>query len=70
MAPAGTPAPIIARLNQAMNEVLAQPDFRMRLIDMGFNLIGGSPEQFAATLARETATWRKVINEAKISAPS
>jgi tripartite-type tricarboxylate transporter receptor subunit TctC len=70
MAPSGTPPPVIARLNRAMNEILAQPDFRQRLVEMGFNLIGGSPEQFAATLARETGTWRRVIKEAKIPSPS
>lgn len=70
MAPAGTPAQIIRQLNGAMNQVLNEPEFRARLTGMGFNLIGGPPERFADTLARETATWRKVIREAKIPVPS
>ncbi len=70
MAPAGTPAPVIARLNQAMNQALAEPEFRKRLADMGFHVIGGSPQQFADTLSKETARWRKVIQDAHIPKPA
>jgi len=69
MAPAGTPPAVVGRLNQAINQALGDPDLRKRLTDMGFNLIGGSSEQFATTLAKETAQWRKVIKEAKIPKP-
>jgi tripartite-type tricarboxylate transporter receptor subunit TctC len=70
MAPRGTPEPVVARLNEAMNQVLAQPDFRAHLGAMGFNLVGGPPAQFAATLEREISTWRKVIKQANIPRPT
>ncbi len=70
MAPAGTPAEIVARLNKAMNEALAEPAFHQRLVDMGFHVIGGTPEKFAATLASETTRWRGVIRQAHIPPPA
>jgi tripartite-type tricarboxylate transporter receptor subunit TctC len=70
MAPAATPSAAVNRLNQAINQALGDPDLRKRLTDMGFNLIGGTSEQFGQTLAKETATWRKVIKEARIPAPA
>ena len=70
VAPAGTPAAVVARLNTAINQVLGEAEFRQRLVDMGLSLIGGTPEQFGATLARETAKWRKVIHEAHIPVPA
>jgi len=70
MAPAATPTAVVSRLNQAINQALGDPDLRKRLTDMGFNLIGGTSEQFGQTLAKETATWRKVIKEARIPAPA
>lgn len=70
VAPAGTPPAVVTRLNQAINQVLADPGLRKRLTDMGLRLVGGTPEQFGQHLAKETATWRKVIKEAKIPAPA
>jgi len=70
MAPAGTPAPIIARLNGAMNQVLEDAEFKRRLGDMGFSLIGGSPQTFGKHLAGEVSRWRKVIRDGNIPMPS
>jgi tripartite-type tricarboxylate transporter receptor subunit TctC len=70
MAPAGTPPDVVARLNQAINQALGDGEFRRRLGDLGFSVIGGTAEQFGATLAKETEKWRKVIKEAHIPPPA
>ncbi len=61
LAPARTPPEIVARLNQEMNKVLRSPDVRSRMTEMGLDLIGGSPEDFARHLRDETAKWAKVV---------
>ena len=63
-APAGTPQPIVDRMNAEMNGVLQDPAVRARFAQLGFEPAGGTPAQFAAMMARETAKWRKVIEEA------
>jgi tripartite-type tricarboxylate transporter receptor subunit TctC len=70
VAPAGTPAAVIAALNRAVNQVLVEPDFARRLGDMGLALIGGPPEAFGRKIAEETARWRKVIQDSGIPAPA
>jgi tripartite-type tricarboxylate transporter receptor subunit TctC len=70
MAPAATPPAAVARLNAAVNQVLAEPDFVQRLGEMGLSLVGGTPQSFGAKLAEETAKWRKVIQDAHIPAPA
>ena len=70
VAPAGTPVAVIAALNRAVNQVLAEPDFARRLGDMGLSLIGGPPEAFGKKIAEETTRWRKVIHDSGIPAPA
>jgi tripartite-type tricarboxylate transporter receptor subunit TctC len=53
LAPAGTPAPVIQRLNTEINAILATPDFKERLRNMGVQITGGSSAD-AAKLARDT----------------
>ena len=65
-APAGTPAPVIARLNHEVNAILADAAFRRRLGELGLEPIGGTPEQTAATIRAEAARWRAVIVAGKI----
>src|SRR5947208_6119975 len=57
LAPAGTPAPIIARLNAEVNRALRTPEVRERLASEGGEPLGGSPEQFASFLKAEHAKW-------------
>jgi len=59
--PAGTPRPIIDKLNKAVNEALASPSVRNKLADMGGALIAGTPEDFGKIIADETAKWAKVV---------
>ena len=61
MAPAGTPAPIIAKLHDAAIKVLADPEIRQRLIALGAEPVGDTPEQFAKTLREETAKWSALV---------
>jgi tripartite-type tricarboxylate transporter receptor subunit TctC len=70
VAPAGTPAAVIAGLNRAVNQVLVEPDFAQRMGEMGLALIGGTPEAFAHKIAEETVKWRKVIQASGIPAPA
>jgi tripartite-type tricarboxylate transporter receptor subunit TctC len=70
MAPAATPPATVARLNAAVNQVLAEAEFARRLGDMGLSVVGGTPQSFGQKLAEETAKWRKVIQDAHIPPPT
>jgi len=69
MAPAGTPAAIIEKIHQDLVKALAPPEVRKKLSDIGMEVIGNSPKEFAAALAAERPQWAKVIKDAGI-APS
>jgi len=68
MAPAGTPGAIIERLHRDTVKVLAQPDVRRKMNDLGLDVIGGTPGEFAAAIERETPRWASVIKQAGIKA--
>ena len=70
MATGGTPEPVIAKLNAAFKELLADPATSKKLVDLGFVLVGGSAADYGKRLAAETVKWRKVIQEAKITPPA
>ena len=63
MVPAKTPKPIIARLNAEMNAILKQPDVVEKMHAAGFDLIGGTPDDFGSLIGRETETWTPVIRK-------
>ena len=63
-APKGTPKAIVDRLNAEIARILAQPETRQRLLQIGFEPAGGSPEQLAAFEKRERAKWEPVIKAA------
>jgi len=65
-APKNTPKEIIAKLNKEINEVLAEPAIKARLVDLGGEPLIGAPEAFGAMIAAETDKWKKVIEEAKV----
>jgi tripartite-type tricarboxylate transporter receptor subunit TctC len=58
---AGTPRPIVDRLNGEINAVLKSPDVRDRLVSLGITAQGSTPEELAAEIKREQAVWKKVI---------
>ena len=66
--PAGTPAPIIARLNVALNEILKDPDVVKAIADTGSQVAGGTPEDFGKFIQTEREKWSRVIQAANISA--
>jgi tripartite-type tricarboxylate transporter receptor subunit TctC len=68
MAPAGTPAPIVERLNRDTLRVLAMPEVRKRFFDLGLDVLGGTPAEFTAVIEREIPQWAKVIRGAGIKA--
>jgi tripartite-type tricarboxylate transporter receptor subunit TctC len=63
MVPAGTPKPIVARLNAEMNAILKQPDVVEKMHASGFNLIGGTPDDFGDLIRRERDTWAPVVRK-------
>ncbi|MEK6244346.1 MAG: tripartite tricarboxylate transporter substrate binding protein [Pseudomonadota bacterium] len=68
MAPAGTPPAIIDKLHRETVRVLAVPELRKRLEELGLDVIGNSPAEFAALIKAEIPQWAKVIKEAGIKA--
>ncbi len=62
----GTPAPIVARLNQAIVGILNDPAYRARMEALGEEATPSSPEELAATIAAESARWKQVIEAAGI----
>ena len=66
LAPAGTPAPILERLNKELNAVLAEADVRKKLADMGATPLGGSRQALAEHLEQETRKWQQLVREAAI----
>jgi tripartite-type tricarboxylate transporter receptor subunit TctC len=63
LVPARTPAVIVTRLNAEVNKVLTIPDVRKKLETEGGEVLGGSPEEFAALLKSEHARWGKVVKD-------
>ncbi|MBL8385715.1 MAG: tripartite tricarboxylate transporter substrate binding protein [Burkholderiales bacterium] len=69
MVPAGTPGPLVARLNAEFNRALNLPEVRERLVDqMGNTLTGGTPEEFGAMLKAETERWVPLIRRLGLKA--
>jgi len=68
-APSGTPAPVVTRLNQAVNQVIAEPEVRSRLGETMFmNIKGGTPAEAQAFLASEMTKWEGIIRAQNIRA--
>ena len=65
-APKGTPGAIVDRLNREVNAILARPDVKAQLADLGASLLPGSADDFGRLIADETAKWGKVIRFAGI----
>jgi tripartite-type tricarboxylate transporter receptor subunit TctC len=68
LAPATTPRAVIERLNTALRSAIAQPDARERFAQQGYEIVGGTPEQFASWIRSESAKWGKIIRERRITA--
>ena len=68
LAPAGTPATVVSRLNTEINKALAAPDLKERLLTAGIQPTGNTSEQFSSYIRSETVRFAKVIKEAGIKA--
>nr|WP_145549520.1 tripartite tricarboxylate transporter substrate binding protein [Variovorax boronicumulans] len=66
VAPTGTPPAILTRLNQAINQILAEKDVQAKLAEMNLDVVGGAPAQLTALIKSDAARWKKVIDEAGI----
>ena len=66
LAPAGTPAPIIAKLHKQAVEIVQQPDVVEKLGKIGLDVTADAPDVFATIIRTDTAKWAKVIKEAGI----
>ncbi|MGZ5091517.1 MAG: Bug family tripartite tricarboxylate transporter substrate binding protein [Burkholderiales bacterium] len=64
--PAGTPKSIVVRLNAELNEALALPHLTEKLTSLGSEVAGGTPEQFAELIRKETIKWGDVVKRAGI----
>ncbi|HEX6793585.1 MAG TPA: tripartite tricarboxylate transporter substrate binding protein [Casimicrobiaceae bacterium] len=61
--PAGTPAAVVARMNEAINAALKSPDVRAKIAADGGDVLGGSPEDFAKVLRADIASWSAIVRE-------
>lgn len=61
MVAAGTPAPVIARLNAEIGRVLADPALRERFASQGLEIVGGTPQQFGEFIRRDAEKWREAV---------
>ena len=68
LAPTGTPAPLISRLNSEIVKALNSADIKKRFADAGVEPLTSSPEEFAKFIAAETPRYAKIVKDAKIPA--
>ena len=61
IAPAGLPKPIVEKLNAAINRAISVPAFKERFGAIGDEPAGGTPEEFAATIRKDSAKWKEVV---------
>ena len=64
--PKGLPADVVKQLNAVGNKALQDPDLRKTILDQGNEVVGGTPEAFAALIKSEAPRWGKVVKDAKI----
>jgi tripartite-type tricarboxylate transporter receptor subunit TctC len=67
MVPAGTPPAVVRRIHQALSKVLTAPAMKERIVGVGAEVVGSSPEEFTAFIKSEFSAWAKVIKETGIT---
>ena len=65
--PARTPPEVIARLQSAVQAAVHDPAIKAKLVEIGYEPVGGTPQQFAAVLQQEIPRWHKLIRDLNIS---
>jgi tripartite-type tricarboxylate transporter receptor subunit TctC len=66
--PKGLPIQLTTRINQAVNQALAEPEVKERFARLGAEPTGGTPQAFASMVRADTAKWKKIIVDRKILA--
>jgi tripartite-type tricarboxylate transporter receptor subunit TctC len=66
MVPAGTPKPVIEKLNHDLVHVLKEPDVVQKFRNQGVEVVASTPEEFGALVQREIPKWTSLIKEANI----
>jgi tripartite-type tricarboxylate transporter receptor subunit TctC len=69
LAPAATPREIVAKISADANRVLGERDVRERMLGMGADPSGDTPEEFARFIRDDQAKWGRLMREAGITAP-
>jgi tripartite-type tricarboxylate transporter receptor subunit TctC len=67
LVPVGVPPAIVARLNAAINKVLTSPTLKEKYASIGFEPVGGTPEQLDAFVKKEVAKWADVVRRAGVT---
>ena len=65
---AGTPRPIIERLNAELAKAVATPEVRSRFATLGVEPVSGSPKEFDDLIAAEVERWGRLVRDAQIKA--
>ena len=68
VAPAGTPKNVVAKLHKALVDALRDPETRKKLVDIGIDPVGNTPEEFRAYVKADIPKWEKIIQAAGIKA--
>jgi tripartite-type tricarboxylate transporter receptor subunit TctC len=68
LAPAGTPKPVIDRLNRELVKIVRSPEFAPVLIGEGATAVGNTPAEFDAIIRADVKKWAKIIKDAGIRA--
>ena len=66
LAPAGVSPEIVKRLNAEFNRIIGNPEMAKRMIELGFEPVGGPPEKFGELIRAETAKWAPVVKKAGV----
>ncbi len=64
--PAKLPASIVDKLNQNINQILAEPDVKARFVALGMETVGGSPQQFADFIKADIEKWNELVTKRNI----
>ncbi len=68
LAPAGTPRPLVEKLHREVIRIIKLPEAQERLANVGFEIVGSTPEQFARLIREEIPKWTQIVREAGIRA--
>jgi tripartite-type tricarboxylate transporter receptor subunit TctC len=68
LVPAGTPAAVVKKLHGEVVRIMALPDVRQRMSDLGADISANTPQEFTAQIKREATRWARVIKDAHIPA--